>query len=187
LQATGGGGQTAAAASGGAGRRRAGGEAKVASRTPKSTGSARNRSQEGEKFTYALEEAGETAAREIGQWSSGAGGAPARPAHARGEGGTVVREEVGFGLAFIGRRGRSREGVRGGAGRSVAPAPLMARGCGRRPLRGGEEGRAAVGECAGRWSGAPGGEVERRGKARRRRRGAGAGGRRGERGGAGWR
>jgi hypothetical protein len=47
----------------------------------------------------------------------------------------------------------------------------MARGCGRRPLRGGEEGRAAVGECAGRWSGAPGGEVERRGKARGRRAG----------------
>jgi hypothetical protein len=51
---------------------------------------------------------------------------------AQGDGGDVVREEVGLGLAFYRAEGGSGEDGRGGAGRSVAPAPLMAARCGRR-------------------------------------------------------
>jgi hypothetical protein len=67
------------------------------------------------------------------------------------------------GSPFIGWRGSGEDG-RGGAGRSVASAAINGARCGRRPLRGGEEGRAAVGECGALMAKADG-----RGAGRRRR------------------
>jgi hypothetical protein len=123
--------------------------AKLASRAPKRTGKTPEGRGECEDLYHGLEGVGAAPEEEIGaagrRWRRCSGGGTVEEWRSSGERCGV---EVRLGLALYRAEGGRGEGGRGGAGRSVAPAPLMAARCGRRPLRGGEEARTAVGECA---------------------------------------